>query len=47
MTVSVIFNNKNFQAYYQRKKQSGLPYKMAVMATMHKLIQMLFAMLSQ
>ena len=46
MTVSVILHNKDFQAYYQKKKQAGLPYKKAVMATMHKLIRMLFAMLS-
>jgi transposase len=46
MTVSVILNNKDFRSYYQKKKQSGLPYKKAVMATMHKLIRILFAMLS-
>jgi transposase len=46
MTVNVILNNDNFRAYYQKKKQAGLPYKKAVMATMHKLARMLFAMLS-
>jgi transposase len=46
MTVSVILHNENFRDYYQKKKQAGLPYKKAVMATMHKLIRMLFAMLS-
>jgi transposase len=46
MTVGVILNNKNFRAYYQKKKESGLPYKKAVMATTHKLVRMLFAMLS-
>jgi transposase len=46
MTVNVILNNDNFRAYYQKKKQAGLPYKKAVMATMHKLVRMLFAMLS-
>jgi transposase len=46
MTVSVILNNDTFRAYYQKKKKAGLPYKKAVMATMHKLIRMLFAMLS-
>jgi transposase len=47
MTVSVILNNEAFRAYYKKKKQAGLPYKKAVMATMHKLIRMLFAMLKQ
>jgi len=47
MTVSVILHNEKFRAYYQKKKQAGMPYKKAVMATMHKLIRMLFAMLSQ
>ena len=46
MTVNVILNNDKFRAYYQKKKQAGLPYKKAVMATMHKLTRMLFAMLS-
>lgn len=46
MTVSVILHNDAFQAYYRKKKQAGMPYKKAVMATMHKLIRMLFAMLS-
>lgn len=46
MTVSVIMNNETFRAYYKKKKQAGLPYKKAVMATMHKLIRMLFAMLT-
>lgn len=46
MTVSVILNNKNFRDFYQKKKESGLPYKKAVIATMHKLVRMLFAMLS-
>jgi len=46
MTVSVIMNNATFRAYYKKKKQAGLPHKKAVMATMHKLIRMLFAMLT-
>ena len=46
MTSSVIMHNKNYQAYYQKKIRAGLPYKKAIMATMHKLIRMLFAMLS-
>ena len=47
MTVNVIHHNDIFKDYYQKKKLAGLPYKKAVMATMHKLIRMLFAMLSQ
>ncbi len=46
MTVSVILNNETFRAYFKKKRQGGMPYKKAVMATMHKLIRMLFAMLS-
>jgi transposase len=46
MTVNVIHHNNIFKGYYQKKKQAGLPYKKAVLATMHKLIRMLFAMLS-
>jgi transposase len=46
MTRSVISHNDAFKDYYQKKKLEGLPFKKAVMATMHKLIRMLFAMLS-
>jgi len=46
MTVNVIHHNDIFKDYYQKKKQAGLPYKKAVLATMHKLTRMLFAMLS-
>lgn len=46
MTVNVIHHNNIFKGYYQKKKQAGLPYKKAVLATMHKLIRMFFAMLS-
>ncbi len=46
MTVNVIHHNNMFKEYYQKKKQAGLPYKKAVLATMHKLTRMLFAMLS-
>jgi transposase len=47
MTSSVIMHNENFQSYYKKRRAAGLPYKKAVMATMHKLVRMLFAMLSQ
>lgn len=46
MTVNVIHHNDVFKDFYQKKKLAGSPYKKAVMATMHKLIRMLFAMLS-
>lgn len=46
MTRSVISHNDVFKEYYQKKKLGGLPFKKAVMATMHKLIRVLFAMLS-
>jgi transposase len=46
MTINVIHHNNDFKAYYQKKKQAGLPFKKAVLATMHKLVRMLFAMLS-
>jgi hypothetical protein len=42
MTMSVIHYNKNFRGDYENKKQTGMPHKKAVMATMHKLIRMLF-----
>lgn len=46
MTINVIHHNNDFKAYYQKKKQAGLPFKKAVLATMHKLVRMLFSMLS-
>jgi transposase len=46
MTTKVIQYNSRFTHYYLKRKQDGLPYKMAVLATAHKLIRILFAMLS-
>ncbi len=46
MTINVIHHNSIFKAYYQKKKQAGLPPKKAILATMHKLVRMLFAMLT-
>ena len=46
MTVRVISFEKNFKQYYQKRREEGMPYKKAVLATAHKLIRVLFAMLS-
>jgi len=47
MTVNVIHFNKRFKEYYLRRKEDGLPSKKAIFATAHKLIRVIFAMLSQ
>ena len=47
MTIKVIQFNKRFKQYYLKRIKDGLPYKMAVMATAHKLIRVIFAMLSK
>lgn len=38
--------NARFKQYYLKRIQDGLPYKMAVLATAHKLIRIMFAMLT-
>jgi len=45
MTTKVIQFNGRFKKYYLRRINDGLPYKMAVLATAHKLIRVMFAML--
>jgi transposase len=45
MTTKVIQFNERFKQYYLKRIEDGLPYKMAVLATAHKLIRVLFAML--
>ncbi len=45
MTTKVIQFNERFKQYYLKRKTGGLPYKMAVLATAHKLIRVMFAML--
>jgi transposase len=47
MTTSVIQYTDIFNAYYQKRRKEGLPYKMAVLATAHKLIRVIYAMLTQ
>jgi transposase len=47
MTVNVIHFNATFREYFLKRKREGLPFKKAVFATAHKLIRVIFAMLSQ
>jgi transposase len=46
MTIKVIQFNERFKRYYLKRIEDGLPYKMAVLATAHKLIRVMFAMLT-
>lgn len=46
MTVNVIRVNAFFKAYFLKRKKDGLPYRKAVLATAHKLVRTIFAMLS-
>lgn len=46
MTIGVIRCNAFFKSYFLKRKQDGLPFRKAVMATAHKLIRTIFAMLS-
>ena len=46
MTTKVIQFNLRFKQYYLKRTKDGLPYKMAVLATAHKLIRVMFAMLT-
>lgn len=46
MSTKVIMYNDFFKEYYLKRREDGLPYKMAVLATAHKLIRVIFAMLS-
>ena len=47
MTIRVIQFNDRFRQHYQKRRQDGLPFKMAVLATAHKLLRVIFAMLTQ
>jgi transposase len=47
MTASVVSKNAWFKAYFQKRKAKGLPPQKALLATAHKLIRVIFAMLSQ
>jgi transposase len=46
MATKVIQFNERFKQYYLKRIKDGLPYKMAVLATAHKLIRVMFAMLT-
>jgi transposase len=46
MSTKVIMFNDFFKSYYLKRREDGLPYKKAVIATAHKLIRTIFAMLS-
>ncbi|MBI4684211.1 MAG: transposase, partial [Nitrospirae bacterium] len=46
MTIGVIRCNAFFKSYFLKRKQDGQPFRKAVMATAHKLIRTIFAMLS-
>jgi transposase len=45
MTTKVIISNPVFRTYYFKRRKEGLIYKMAVLATAHKLIRVMFSML--
>jgi len=45
MAKTVVFSNDLFRAYFYKRRREGLPYKMAVLATSHKLIRVMFSML--
>lgn len=47
MTTCVIQHNAIFKAYYMKKRSEGQAFKKAVFATAHKLIRVIFAMLTQ
>lgn len=47
MATKVIINNNLFRTYFYKRRKEGLPYKKAVLATAHKLIRIMFVMLSR
>jgi transposase len=47
MATHVILYNETFKAYYRKRIQDGLPYKKAVLSTAHKLLRVIFVMLSR
>jgi len=46
MTLCVVRSQNVFREYFLRRKEEGLPPKKAILATAHKLLRVLFAMLS-
>jgi transposase len=47
MTTKVIQHNATFRAYFLKRRGAEQPYKKAILATAHKLLRVIFAMLSQ
>jgi transposase len=47
MTTCVIQHNPTFRTYFMKKRSEGQPFKKAVFATAHKLVRVIFAMLTQ
>jgi transposase len=47
MTIRVIQHNPTFRIYFMKRRESGQPFKKAAFATAHKLVRVIFAMLSQ
>jgi transposase len=47
MTISVIHHNSVFKNYFLKRRTEGQPFKKAVFATAHKLMRVIFAMLSK
>jgi transposase len=47
MTANVIQHNTTFRDYFMNKRKEGQPFKKAVFATAHKLLRVIFAMLTQ
>ena len=47
MTAAVASKNPFFKAYFLRRKRQGLPPQKALFATAHKLLRVIFAMLTQ
>ncbi len=47
MTTKAIQYSEIFKDYYLKRRKEGLPYKKAVLATAHKLIRVIYAMLTQ
>jgi len=46
MTLCAVRSKNVFREYFLRRKQEGLPPKKAILATAHKLVRVIFAMLS-
>jgi transposase len=47
MTIRVIQFNDLFKSYYRKRVEDGLPFKKAVLATAHKLIRIIFVLLTR